>query len=473
MFQLQLKNSTPIDVGAIVRTLPNKREVLRGEWSGHAVYAKKFFGHESKKYLDRDIAGVMFLANAGLLTPKILFQGEARDEPAYVLIFAEILDSVNAEQAWTNADGKARFILAERLVYSVAQHHNANLLQTDLHLKNFLIQHSKIYTLDGDGIRQYKALSRCKALRNLCILLSKFNVLDLEERLPDLLKTYAEARGWGEAPDSARMKKCVHLQRSKVASTYADKKVFRQCTDVSVVKTSTRFSALASDYSKLDLPQTPTALDVLFQPHQIIKNGRTCSVATVTISEKKIVIKRYNIKSFWHVISRSLRKTRAAVSWANAHRLKLLKIATANPIALIETHEFGLRGKAYFLTEYIDAPNVAEYFAQTNDKVLRAVTVKHIALLFYQLYLLQISHGDMKATNIKILDNKPVLIDLDSMQQHRFDWSALRAHVRDLRRFMQNWQADASLYNAFAKEFEVIYKDHAPLIRAHILETKS
>ena len=78
----------------------------------------------------------------------------------------------------------------------------------------------------------------------------------------------------------------------------------------------------------------------------------------------------------------------------------------------------------------------------------------------------------MKASNIKVVDNQPVLIDLDSMIQHRFDKLALNSHARDLRRFMQNWQDSPALYNAFVKAFKVIYADDAPLKLAQIEQIK-
>ncbi|HSI25062.1 MAG TPA: lipopolysaccharide kinase InaA family protein, partial [Methylotenera sp.] len=188
-----------------------------------------------------------------------------------------------------------------------------------------------------------------------------------------------------------------------------------------------------------------------------------------------IVIKRYNIKHFWHGLSRAFRPTRAAASWANAHRLSILEIATAKPIALYEQRIFGLlgfnlRSRAYFLAEYLDLPDVAEYFAQTQDKAQRAEAVKNIATIFYKLYLLQISHGDMKATNIKMHGTQPVLIDLDSMRQH--GKTNIAAHVRDLQRFMQNWKDNSSLYNAFVKTFKVVYPDDSLLIRAGIATNK-
>ena len=99
-------------------------------------------------------------------------------------------------------------------------------------------------------------------------------------------------------------------------------------------------------------------------------------------------------------------------------------------------------------------------------KQARAKSIKQIVQLFYRLYLLDMSHGDMKATNIKILDDKPILIDLDSMRQH--EKASFIAHGRDIQRFMQNWKDQPSLYNAFVKVFKVVYADHAPLQVAQI-----
>ena len=468
--QLLLYQVAPLEIDAIVRELPNKRDVYKGRWAGQSVYAKKFFGVQAVKYARRDATGVTYLQAANILTPPLLFQGKTQDAQAHVLIFSEIADAQNAEQVYQHANFEQRSQLAKALVSAVAQHHNVNLMQTDLYLKNFLVQGEKIYTLDGDGIRKYVRLSQQQALKNLCVLLSKFDVLEIESGHHDLLKAYAEARGWQMAPDAELIKKMTNAHRQKVASNYADKKVFRQCTDVAVYKDSQVFAAVSSDFLDLDLPKVFQKIDCLFTPQNLLKNGNTCTVAKVEINNQSIVIKRYNIKNFWHGVSRALRQTRAAVSWANAHRLQLLGIPTAKPVALIEERKFGLRGRAYFLCEYIDAPDAAQFFAAGAGKVSRAETIKNIITLFYKFYLLKISHGDTKATNIKIVNHQPVLIDLDSMTQHAFASFALKAHVRDLRRFMRNWQDDQALYNAFIKTFKVVYADHTPLKMAGILQ---
>jgi hypothetical protein len=65
-----------------------------------------------------------------------------------------------------------------------------------------------------------------------------------------------------------------------------------------------------------------------------------------------------------------------------------------------------------------------------------------------------------------------VLIDLDSMQQHSTYARSSVAHLRDLNRFMQNWQNEPALYNAFVKTFKVVYPDISILVKAGIGQNK-
>ncbi len=470
-FAINLQDSFALQIESVVRRVPNKRLVCRGIWNNQPVYAKLFIGDDAKKYALRDKRGVDCLAQAALATPVLLYVGTAKDGKTEVLIYQAIENCENAEVVYFNqSDLALRFEIAAKIVCEVAKHHNANLLQTDLYLKNFLIKHDLVYTLDGDGIRQYAKLSERQALKNLSMLLSKFDVLEIEHWLASLVKVYVDIRGWKTTPNLARIENLVNLHRKKVANNYADKKVFRPCTDVQIYQQGDFFSAISTRFFLKSLPSSLQDYDALIASQPRIKSGNTCTVALAKIDGIGVVIKRYNIKSFWHGVYRAVRQTRAAVSWANAHRLKLLGIATAAPIALIEQHRFGLRSKAYFLSEYLDAPDVSEFFSQVTDNALREEAVTNIANLFYRLYLLQISHGDMKSSNIKIIDNKPFLIDLDSMRQHSFAWIAVNAHAKDLRRFMQNWQEVPALYNAFIKALKAVYADHQPLQLAHIVQ---
>jgi len=469
---LTLADGSVLSSLSVVRHVPNRRCVCRGNWQGKPVYVKLFFGEQAKRYAERDINGVQHFQQANILTPQILASAELTQPAGYAVIFEEVVNAENAETLLLALTEHQQVALAKQLMQVLAAHHAAGLLQTDMYLKNFLVQEESVYSIDGDGVRSYGAITNGKALANLCRLLSKFDVLMLEKHLPNLLAVYAQARSWVVAPSVDDAKAGIDRARRKATSAYADKKVFRQCTDVDVSKTAASFLAVNSAYHATDLPKTVEAANACFSADNMLKEGKTCTVARSQFGELDIVLKRYNIKGFWHGLNRAMRQTRAAASWSNAHRLQLLGIPTPLPIALIEERRFSyLRGTAFFLSHYADKPDINIFFEKTTDKQLRSSAVRQTVELFYRLYLLKLSHGDMKQTNIKMLDSgEPLMIDLDSMQQHQWSYFAKKAHAKDLKRFMRNWHDQPSLYNAFVKVFKVVYADHAPLQAAQILE---
>lgn len=468
--ECDLRDGTRLKLTKIVRVVPNKRLVCLGFWQNQTVYAKLFLGAKAAHYAKRDAMGVKALMRAGIATPRLLAETQSQDASVSVLIFSALTQAENVEVLWAKSNTAERLYLAKKLCQTLGAHHLANLMQTDLYLKNFLLLDDEIVTLDGDGIKQFELLTADQAMDNLSILLSKFDVLDVKTWRVQLLEAYQTANPQVRLVPQI-LKKLSYQYRLEAAHRYADKKVFRQCTDVLRPKVKGFFIALASAFTSLQTVVDFSQMDQMIESATLLKKGNTCTVALAKINDKSIVVKRYNIKNIGHQLSRLLRQSRAAISWANAHRLLLLGIATPKPVALIEARQFGLlSGKAYFLSEYVDAPDVATFFGATQDKALRADAMKHICQLFYRLHFLGISHGDMKASNIKMVDGKPMLIDLDSMQQHRKRYFAEKAHVKDLRRFMQNWKDDTSLYNGFLKVFRVIYADHTPFYRANILK---
>lgn len=464
-----LKDGSALYVEAVVRVLPNKRLVFKARWNDQPVFVKFFIGDDAVRHAKRDAAGAQSLSNANVATPALLYQDV--DQKPCCLVYQAIENSVSLEDALYQTNKTEQLALATNLVGVVAQHHNAGLLQTDMHLNNFLLQENTVYTLDGDGLKQSAALTEAQATENLCILLSKFDVLDVAEWHATLVSEYQKARTAPIDLDMFAVQEQVNQCRRDITKQYADKKVFRQCTNVDVVKRPDMFSAVASAFSELNGLDVES-LDTLVEKQQRLKSGNTCTVVLSEINQIAVVIKRYNIKHLMHRVNRMFRPTRASVSWANAHRLKLLGLPTPSPIALIEKRQLSLlRGKAYFLSEYLDTPDAAQFFGAVQDDTSQQSAVKALVELFYRLHLLDISHGDMKATNIKMDNGKPVLIDLDSMQHHGNKKAAFKAHVRDINRFMKNWQSMPTLHASFVKAFNQIYTDNSPLQAAQILET--
>lgn len=480
-FSVGLPGSPTLFCEKIVRRVPGKRLVCQGVWDQQAVYAKLFIGSDAARYFERDKCGVERLFKAGLASPAILFSGLAEDGKTHIIIFVAIDSARNAEDIWRELDVPQRLNLAHKLVQTVGYHHQAGLLQTDLYLKNFLVQPALnpadlIYTLDGDGIRSISPwFKKCQKLRNLATLFSKMDVLD-DGWITALYAHYCLQLGMDcLAIDEAKVRHLTQKIRHQVATGYANKKVFRNCTDVKVTRSFKRFQAVATDFC-VD-SQALTSLDSFLAEAKLnLKNGNTCTVGKVTLAGQSVIIKRYNIKNFWHGLNRAFRVSRAAKSWANAYRLIISNIATAKPLALVEMRFGCFRRRAYYLSEYIDAPDVMQFFAQSTKLEDRQTVARNLATLFYKLYLLKFSHGDCKASNIKIVNLAPVLIDLDGMQTHFGGvvghWWFERKHIKDLKRIMKNWANDAEvthlLKQAFVQEYTAQHpgEDDRILIRA-------
>jgi tRNA A-37 threonylcarbamoyl transferase component Bud32 len=164
-------------------------------------------------------------------------------------------------------------------------------------------------------------------------------------------------------------------------------------------------------------------------------------VSLIENNGEHFVVKRYNIKGFWHGLKRAIRPSRAWVSWQNAHRLFfILGISTPLPILLMEKRWGPFRSKAYFVSEYIEGVDIRELLHSAASKDLNAEVVKQVSDLIQSLADASISHGDFKATNFIYSKGKVFLVDLDAMREHWFRWRFRRAFKRDLQRFMQNWK---------------------------------
>ncbi len=446
------------------RVLPARRWVFSADWQGQKVFAKVFLGQQADKYAARDAQGARWMLQAGLKTPDLLWQGLTAAGDAQVLVFAAVERAESADACYGKASEAERLVLLKRLVATLASQHAAGLMQTDLHLKNFLLADGMVWSIDGDGIKA-KLLSVRQAHKQLAELLSKISVLDQHAFSETLLQTYLLARQWPQTLSSDVLLTWAKRFKTAEVNAYVQQKIFRNCSDIEWLQTSRAAQAVsrAGGLHATDMP----ALEVAMHVGQSLKLGNTCTVMHTQLQDRQVVIKRYNIKNGWHAFSRAWRPSRAAASWSNAHRLQYHDIVTPQPLLMLETRCWGMRGSAYFVTAFSPWPDALVFFKQTTDKRLRAEAVKQLSLLCYQFYLLRLSHGDMKATNLQITDHGQVVVmDLDSMRQHHCAKTALRAHVKDLRRLLQNWKDDTSLYNALVKSLRVVYADAKPLTLA-------
>jgi tRNA A-37 threonylcarbamoyl transferase component Bud32 len=139
-------------------------------------------------------------------------------------------------------------------------------------------------------------------------------------------------------------------------------------------------------------------------------------------------------------LGRALRRSRAWISWQNAHRLELLGIATPRPLAMRENRAGPFRQGAYLVTEWTSGESLQAWLLRYGPAGIPDWLDREVSRLFAIMWLGRVSHGDMKATNLIVCGEQLQLIDLDALRRHRCKRFFKAAYGKDLQRFMDNWQ---------------------------------
>lgn len=442
----------------VVRIIPKRRLVAFGTWQGKPAVAKLFFDPQhAKRQMEADVRGVKTLLDYKVPTPQLYHQGKSKDERVYILIFERILDAYSLEDIWLHPHKVDDLLfMLKAVIVELATQHVLGVLQKDLHLKNFLLTEKTIYTLDGAQVELFPHLMPKKqSLHNLALFLAQFGV-GVEALQEKLLLHYAKSRGWLLKKEDISELFLTIKKWNRQRWEKFEKKIFRECTPFACLETWQAFGMYDRKYV------SPEFLNFLQHPEQafkhptavLLKNGRSATVIKVQFDHRTLVIKRYNLKNIWHRLRRCLRPTRASTSWRLAQKLNLFGVKTAKPVAFIEKKWLGLRGKSYYVTEYISGEHIGDYFQQhqTDESQITAM-IKHIITLLKNIAKLEITHGDLKMTNILIDQEKqPVLIDLDGAAEHVSLSSLRSAWRKEIKRFLANFSHQPALLEKFKTE---------------------
>jgi UDP-glucose:(heptosyl)LPS alpha-1,3-glucosyltransferase len=439
----------------LMRVIPHKRWVFFARWNNQDIVAKCF---KRPRDAARELQGYHALIEAGIHTPNLLFHGWSRGGNFYILLYQRIMPAQDFAASWAQANIATQQQLFTDLLLLIAQHHDAGIRQCDLHFKNFLLGNNKIYTLDAaDIIKTDHPLTGSQSLNNLALLFAQLPPQS-ERTFEEFYRVYAQARGiLFTLTDLIDLKKyLVYWQKYRLLAY--GRKIFRSSTALVCRRSWRHFLVCDRTYDtaamRLFLADPETVLQG--PAVKILKAGHTCTVALIEISGRQLVVKRYNIKNFWHRLKRAIQPTRAARSWRNAHRLLLAGIPTAKPVALLEKRCGPLRGTSYFISEYIAGTRLDAYLTETSTPEEQLFISEKILALFKRLADMRLSHGDLKATNILMVGSEPFLIDLDAMRLHQLNWRWRKARQRDWQRFLKNWQNEPEIQKTFERVLENI-----------------
>jgi tRNA A-37 threonylcarbamoyl transferase component Bud32 len=300
----------------------------------------------------------------------------------------------------------------------------------------------------GSIAARRKPLEPRRALDNLALQLVEFPSLGAPE-LDVLYQAYCRRSGL----DSQRylplfMRLFRRQRRYHIRKNVA--KAFRTCTAYLAHRDSRVRWVCDRGFDSPDLRRFLDDPDQYVRSAQpaLVKDGNSAKVWRLSMDGRAVAVKRYNIKSATHGLRRAVTRSRAARSWENAQRLRLLAIPTPRPVSFVEQRFGTLRRAAWLVNEWVDGRPAAEYFdGETRRCPANTRAARELVAIIQRLGDEGILHGDLKATNFLIGPHGPVLIDLDAMRSRISGRDWRRGRARDLQRFRRNWPE--SVWNSF------------------------
>lgn len=142
-----------------------------------------------------------------------------------------------------------------------------------------------------------------------------------------------------------------------------------------------------------------------------------------------MVIKRHNYKSLWHRCKRYFRSTRSRRNWVMSQILLANNIWVPTPVAYVETRIGCLRGKSFYVYEYVDGLIGEEYFKyhiDSPEKIEQGIDL--VIDLMRRIKALGYIHGDIRMSNLIFTEDSLCLLDLDDIKA--IAWYQSR-HVRE------------------------------------------
>ncbi|MCB1648960.1 MAG: hypothetical protein H7A05_07930 [Pseudomonadales bacterium] len=432
----------------IFRVVPKRRIVALARWQGQRVVVKLFFARPRwAQHLEREVQGITAMQSVGMATATLLGHGELRDGHGGFVLLRYIEGGKNLSQCWQQASADDREAMLRRVLALIADCHERGLLQKDIHLNNFMLREEEIFLLDAGELEQFsqqpEGVDGVNSLRNLALFLAQFPVSN-DERVPALYEEYRRQRpGLGLSEDIAVFRALLRKKRSLRLRTVL-KKLYRETSANAFRRDWNHYIVYERALESADLQRFLQAPDRYIDEGVLIKGGRTATVAKVMIDGKPYVLKRYNIKSFWHRIRRLFQPSRAWVCWRNAHMLEMLGIATPKPLLMMEWRFGSLRREAYFLCEYVEGEDALHLLEKAPiNSPAWSQALEQFKALFRVLRDYGIVHGDMKATNFLLTDRGLTVLDLDGMYQESDQRRFAKASAKDLQRFAKNWENDS------------------------------
>jgi len=424
----------------VLRTLGRTRTVYDATWGDRRIVLKVFtkFGKALYHAL-REWRGLRQLEARQINAPKPLFFG--RNSAGWVVATAWLEGAVTTAELWREAGIDEKKVQVLSIVArELARQHDRGVVQSDVHLGNFMVRDDEVFTLDPAMVHFRRGpIDRRRALSHVAQLLCTLPE-GADPAIESVFREYAKARSWTIGPQEVEEFREEHRRRRRRTVEWGLRKFQRENRRHQAIRQD-RWRGLADRKlsESVSLDEITAGLDEAMTRGRILKDGRTTFISRATLGGIEVVIKRYNHKGLFHALRHTLKGSRGRRNWLSANRLSLLNIPTPKPLAYIDEYRGPFLHRSYFIAEFVNGRDLYKILRDGSvpeDRKRRLIdgVVDTLNWMMHH----GITHGDLKHTNILCEGDRLVFTDLDGMQVHRIAWLQRLMHKRDLARFLRD-----------------------------------
>ncbi len=190
------------------------------------------------------------------------------------------------------------------------------------------------------------------------------------------------------------------------------------------------------------------------ESEEVIKIDETSVLLKLDSDIGLIAARHYKKPVLTKIAKNTLRQDPAQVSWYFSHHLNTNGINTPAPLAFMEERKMGVRLRTWYLCQFEEGIDCENYFLHARAITpAMANTAAAIVDMFISIRECQLSHGNLKAGKLLIIDGRPCLTDLSHMKFHSDEKIAKKMWQRDVETFMNSWDEKYDAFKHFKQAF--------------------
>ena len=167
-----------------------------------------------------------------------------------------------------------------------------------------------------------------------------------------------------------------------------------------------------------------------------------------------IAAKHYKKPALTKIAANTLGQDPAQINWFFAHHLNTNGINTPAPLALMVERKMGLPIRSWYLCQFEEGIGCENYFFYAKAITpAMANTASAIVDMFISIRECQLSHGDLTADKLLIVDGRPYLTDMSNMKFYSKEKKAESMWRNDIEQFMNCWDERYDAYKQFKQVF--------------------